>query len=84
MIFGDLCDFQQSDITIVVDDGSALDIGLGLVCDFHDVLCLSVDHSLEDVEVDNSSEIVDIGDEDVFLSSGDELVQQARVSVKVL
>ena len=83
VILGDLCDFQQSDVAIVVDDGSAFDIRLGLVCDFHDVLCLSVDHSLEDVEVDDSSEIVDVGDEDVFLSSSDELVEQARVSVQL-
>ena len=80
VILWHLSHFQQSDIAIVVDDGSTFDIRLGLVRDFHHVLCLRVDHGLEDVEIDHSTEIVDIGDEDVFLSSSDELVEQARVS----
>ena len=75
MILGHLCDFQQPDIAIVVDNGSSLDVRLGLVCDLHDVLCLRVDHGLENIEIDDRSEIVDVGDEDVFFSSGNELVE---------
>ena len=79
MVLGDLGDLEKADLTIVVDDRSTLDVGLGLVSDLHDVLGLAVDHGLHDVQVDDGAEVVDVGDEDVLLSGSDELVKETRV-----
>jgi hypothetical protein len=59
--------------------GSALDVGLRLVGDLHQVLGARVDHVAEDVGVDNGAEVVDVRDKEVLLAGGDELVDQARV-----
>ncbi len=74
-----LGDFEQTDRSLIVDDGSTLDIGLGLVSQLHDVLCLGFDHVLEDSEINNSAQVVDVGKEDNLNTSLDELVQNARV-----
>ena len=80
VVLGDLSDLEQSDLAVVVDDRSTLDVRLGLVRDLHDVLGLRVDHRLHDVQVDDSSQVVNVRDEDVLLAGGNELVEQARVS----
>jgi len=79
VVLGNLSDLEQTKATLVVDQSTSLDIGLGLVGDLHDVLGLRVDHLLQDVEVDGGSQVVDVGDEDVLLSGSDELVEQSRV-----
>ena len=81
MVFGHLRHLQQPHLAIVVDNSTALDIGLGLVGDLHDVLGLVVDHGLHNVEVDDGAEVVDVGDEDVFFAGGNELVEEARVAI---
>jgi hypothetical protein len=75
-----LSDLEQSDGSLVVDQSSSLDIGLGLVGDFHKVLCLRLDHGLVDVQVDSGTQVVNVGDEDVLLSGGNKLVEQPRVA----
>lgn len=79
VVLGDLSDLEQSDLAVVVDDRSTLDVRLGLVRDLHDVLGLRVDHRLHDVQVDDSTQVVNVRDEDVLLAGGNELVEQARV-----
>lgn len=64
-----------------VDCSAYLDIGPGLVGDFHDELtslAIGLAHQMvEDVQVHGGPQIVDIGHEDVLLALGDELVKQA-------
>lgn len=79
MVLGNLGNLEKSGLALVVDDGSTLDVGLGLVSDLHDVLGLGVDHGLEDVEVNDGTEVVNVGDEDVLLAGLNELVEEARV-----
>ena len=79
VVLGDLSNFEQSDLSVVVDDGTTLDVGLGLVSDLHDVLGLRVDHGLHDVQVDDRTEVINVGNEDVLLSGGDEFVEETRV-----
>lgn len=81
MVFWHLSDLKKPDSSLVVDDCTTLDIGLGLVGDLHDVLGLTVDHCLHDVEVDDGTQVVDVGDEDVFLSSGNELLEETGVAI---
>lgn len=80
VILGNLRNLEQPRLAIVVNDGTTLDVGLGLVSDFHNVFGLSVNHGLEDVEIDDSTKIVDVGDEDVLLACSNELVKKARVA----
>jgi hypothetical protein len=79
VVRGDLSDFQETDGSLVVDDGATLDIGLGLVGQFHNVLGLSLDHVVEEVQVDDGAEVVDVADKDVFLAAGDQGVEGAAV-----
>lgn len=80
VIFGNLSNLEQPRLAIVVNDGTTLDVGLGLVSDLHDVFGLSIHHGLEDVEIDYSTKVVNVGDEDVLLACSDELVKEARVA----
>ena len=80
VVLGDLSDLEKPCLSIVINDGTTLDIGLGLVGDFHNVLGLRVDHGLHDVEINNGTQVVDVGDENVFLSSGNELGEETRVA----
>jgi len=75
----DLGNFQKTDGTLIVDDGTTLDICLCFVGQFHNVLSLSFDHVVEDVHVDNGTEVVDVADKDVFLSASDHGVEGAAV-----
>lgn len=76
---GNLGDFEKADGALVVDEGTTLDIGLGLVGDLRDELGLGVDHVLVDVEVDIGTEVVDVGNEEVFLAGSDQAVEETRV-----
>ena len=82
MVLGNLSDLEQTKATLVVDQSTSLDIGLGLVGNLHDVLGLGVNHLLQDVEVDGGTQVVDVGNEDVLLSGSDELVEQSRVAAE--
>lgn len=79
MIGWDLSDFQESDCSVVVDDGASLDIGLCLVCQFHNVLGFCVGHVFEDVQIDDGAEIVDVADEDDFFTAGNQCVERSAV-----
>jgi len=79
VVFWHLGDLEKPDSSLVVDDCTTLDVGLGLVGDLHDVLGLTVDHCLHDVEVHDGTQVVDVGDEDVLLSSRNELLEETRV-----
>ena len=65
VLLGDLGDLEQAGLALVVDDGTTLDIGLGLVGQLHDVLGLGLNHVLQDAEIDNGAEVVSVGQEDV-------------------
>lgn len=79
VLLGNLGDFKQANGALVVDNGTALDIGLGLVGQLHDVLGVGLHHVLEDTEIDNSAQVVDVGQEDDLDTSLEELVKNARV-----
>ena len=44
VLFGNLSDFKKTDRALVIDDGSTLDICLGLVGQLHNVLGIGLDH----------------------------------------
>ena len=79
VLLGNLGDFEETGLTLVVNDGTTLDIGLGLVSQLHDVLSLGVNHVLEDLEVNNSAEVVGVGEEDNLDAALKELVENTGV-----
>lgn len=79
VLLGHLGDFKQAGFTLVVDDGTTLDVGLGLVGEFHDVLGVVLDHVLEDAHVDDSTQVVGVGKEDDLDTAVEQLVEGARV-----
>lgn len=79
VLLGDLGDFEETDVTLVVDDGTTLDVGLGLVGQLHDVLSLGLNHVLENAEIDNGSQVVGVGQEDDLHTTFQELVEDAGV-----
>lgn len=79
MFLGNLSNFEKPDSALVVNDGTTLDISLGLVGQLHNVLGISVDHVLEDVEIDDCTKIVNVGEEEVLNSTLEEVVKSARV-----
>lgn len=79
VLLGNLGNFEQADRALVVDNGTTLDIGLGLVGQLHNVLGVGLHHVLEDAEIDDSAQVVDVGQEDDLDASLKELVENARV-----
>lgn len=79
VLLGDLGNLEKSDLTIVVNEGSSLDIGSGLVGQLHNVLRAGSGHVLENAEIHNGTEVIDVRDEDDLLALGNELVQNAGV-----
>lgn len=79
VLLGDLSDFEEADLALVVDNGTTLDIGLGLVGKLHDVLGTSLNHVLKDAEVDDGTQVVHVGQEDVLNTALNELVKNSRV-----
>lgn len=84
MLIGYLSDFQQSNLSFVINNGTTFDVCLCLVGDLHQELGLCVNHMLQDVDVDGSSQVVNIGDENVFLASCEKLVEETRVGEGVV
>ncbi|GAO50234.1 hypothetical protein G7K_4366-t1 [Saitoella complicata NRRL Y-17804] len=74
-----LSDLEKTDGALVLDNGTTLDIGLGLVSQLHDVLSARLGHVGKDVQVNNSTQVVNVGNEQDLLTLGNEGVQQARV-----
>jgi hypothetical protein len=79
MFFGDLGNLEETSLALVVNDGTTLDIGLGLVGQFHDVFGLGVNHVLQDLEIDHGTEVVRVGEEDYLNTPLDQFVENARV-----
>ncbi|KAI6770229.1 hypothetical protein HG530_004858 [Fusarium avenaceum] len=70
MLLGDLGNFEQTDRALVIDDGTTLDIGLGLVGQLHDVLGVGLHHVLGVPLVDGGIIILGDGQERVLVDSG--------------
>lgn len=79
VLLGNLGDFQETGLALVVDDGTTLDVGLSLVSQLHNVLRAGVSHVLQDTEVDDGTKVVRVGQEDVLDATLKELVESARV-----
>jgi len=79
MLLGDLGDFKQTDGTLVIDDGTTLDVSLGLVGQLHNVLGLRVDHVLENAEIDDGAQVVGVGQENGLNAALDELIEHTAV-----
>lgn len=84
VVRGDLCDLEETYLTLVVDEGAAFDIRLGLVRHLHQELGLGRVHVLENVEVHHRAEVVDVGHKEVLLARREELVDQTRVGDRVV
>ena len=79
MLFWNLGDFQEPHRSFVIDNGTSLDIGLGLVGQLHDIFCLRLDHVLQDAEINNGAQVVDIGKEEDLDASLNKLLKNTRV-----
>jgi len=79
----DLSDFEESYCSIVVNDGTTLDIRFCLIGQFHDVLGFSLDHVLKDIQVDDRTEIVDVANKDDLLSTTDQVIEGATVGESI-
>ena len=74
-----LSGLQKSEMALVLDESSSLDIGPGLVCDLHHELPVVADHHVEDVQVHRGAQVVNVGDEAILLPVLKQLVQKAGV-----
>lgn len=79
MLLGDLSNLEQANGALVVDDGTTLDIGLGLVGQLHDVLGVGLHHVLQDAQVNNGTQVVDVRQEDDLNATLDQIVKNTRV-----
>lgn len=79
VLLGDLGNLEESDRALVVDDGTTLDVSLGLVGQLHDVLGVGLHHVLQDSQVNNGSQVIDVGQEDDLDATLQELVEDSRV-----
>ena len=79
VLLGHLGNLQQTGLALVVDDGTTLDVSLGLVGQLHDVVGLGVGHVLQDAEIHNGTQVVRVGQEDVLDATLEQLVKGARV-----
>lgn len=79
VLLGDLGNFQQAHTTIVVNDGTTLDIGLGLVGQFHDVFSLGVNHVLKNAQINNGTKVVGVGKEENLNTTLKKLVKNSGV-----
>lgn len=82
MLAGHLCDFQQSQLVLVLDEGAALDVGARLVRHLHDELVFvrfAAQQIVQDVQINGGAQIVDVRQEAILATLADELLQQARV-----
>lgn len=79
MLLGDLSNFKKTDRALVVDNSTTLDIGLGLVGQFHNVLSLGLHHVLKDAEINHATQVINVGEEDNLNSALKKLVKNTRV-----
>lgn len=79
VLLGNLSNFQQTHTTIVVNDGTTLDVSLGLIRQFHDVFGLGVDHVLKNAQIDNGTEVVSVGKEENLDATLKKLVKNSGV-----
>ncbi|KAI6876546.1 putative UTP--glucose-1-phosphate [Hortaea werneckii] len=79
VLLGHLSNFEQTSLALVVNDGTTLDISLGLVRQLHDVLSLGLNHVLQDVQVNDSAQVVGVGQEDDLNAALKQLVENTRV-----
>jgi hypothetical protein len=79
VLLGDLGNLEQTDLAVGVNNGTSLDVSLGLVSQLHDVLGLGVNHVLQDAEIDHGAEVVGVGQEDVLDAPFNQLVESTGV-----
>jgi hypothetical protein len=84
MLRWNLSYLKEADATIIVNEGTTLDIGLGLVRDLHQELRTRVNHVLKDLVIDYGTKIVRVGDEEVLLAVRDKLIKNTRVKKGVV
>lgn len=79
MLVGNLSDLEQSQLVLVLDQSTTLNVSPGLVGDLHYELMrmfLATEQIVQDVQVDGSSQVIDVGQETVFASLIDEFLQE--------
>ena len=70
---------QESQLPLILDESSSLDISPGLVSDLHHELPVVADHHVEDVQVHRGPQVVNVRDEAVLLARLDKLIKQSGV-----
>lgn len=76
---GNLSNFQETDMAIIINEGTTLNISLGLVGNFHDELGVGFNHVVENVEINSGTQVIDIGNKEVLFALSNQLVQETRV-----
>jgi len=79
VLLGNLSNLEKSDRALVVNDGTTLDIGLGLVGQLHNVLGIALNHVLQNTEIDNGTQVVSVRQENNLNTTLKQLVKDARV-----
>jgi hypothetical protein len=74
-----LSDLKKSCLAFVVNDCTTLHVSLGLVCQFHDIFSLGLDHVLQNAQINDGAQVIGIRHEDVLNASFYKLVEHARV-----
>lgn len=77
MLLGDLSNFKQASLALIIDNGTTLDIGFGFISQLHNVLGLGLDHVLENAQVNNGAQVVSVRQEDDLDSALKQLVERA-------
>jgi hypothetical protein len=79
VLLRDLGNFQQTHTTIVVNDGTTLDVGLGLIGQFHDVFGFGVHHVLKNAQINDGTKVVSVGKEENLNTTLKKLVENSGV-----
>lgn len=85
VLSGDLCDFQQTQFVLILNEGATLNVSACFVCHFHyevDWFAIGLflaEQFIEDGQVDGGAQVIDIGEETVFATFGDELTEESGV-----
>lgn len=82
MLVRNLCNFQQSQFILVLNERATLHVSPGLVRHLHNELVLvhfATQQVVEDVQIHSSTQIIDVGQEAIFATFIDELLEQAGI-----
>ena len=74
-----LGNFKESNLSLIVNDRSTLDVRFGLVRQLHQELRLTLYKVFKNAKINISTKIVHVRDEDVFFSGGNQTIEKTRI-----